>query len=102
MIDHRTIVIFGALVAFLIGLLVAEYYYLKAARHSNHVVPATIIKNSQHVVWQKVFYYGLFLTFLFADHVLKIRVPEACYYLDVFAIAGGDIQKLANRFFRLR
>lgn len=91
-----------ALVALLIGLLVAEYHWRKSLKQANHVVPTAITKNSSKIVWQKTFYYGLFITFLLADHLLDIKLPEACYYLDVFALVGGDIQKLANKFFRLK
>lgn len=91
-----------AMVGLLAGLLIAEYYYKKAARHTNHVMPATIIKNSHHVMQQKLFYYGFFLTILFAEYVLHINVPEPVYWLDGFAIAGGDVQKLAVKFFRLK
>jgi divalent metal cation (Fe/Co/Zn/Cd) transporter len=101
MINHQEIVIFSALIAFLIGLIVAEVYARKAYRSANRVVPTAIIKNSQHIVWQKLFYYGVFLTFALLTW-LGVHVPEACYYLDVFAIAGGDVQKLANRFFRFK
>jgi hypothetical protein len=90
-----------ALSGLLIGLLVAEYNYKKARHHASHVVPATIVNNANKIVWQKVFYYGFFCTILFAEFVLKINVPEPVYWLDAFAIAGGDVQKLANKFFRL-
>lgn len=96
-----TYIIFG-LVAVLIGLLIAEFHWKKSMHQANHVVPAAMTKNSNKVVWQKSFYYGLFLTFLAADHLTNVKIPEACYYLDVFALVGGDIQKLANKFFRLK
>jgi hypothetical protein len=101
MITHEQIVIFGALLAFLIGLLVAEFYARKSYKSANRVVPTAIVKNSHHIVNQKLFYYGVFLTFAIVSW-LGVHVPEACYYLDVFAIAGGDVQKLANRFFRFK
>lgn len=90
-----------ALTGMLIGLLVAEYHWRKSMAHANHVVPAAITKNSNKIVWQKFFYYAVLCTLFAADHVLKIHVPEPVYWLDAFALAGGDVQKLANKFFRL-
>jgi hypothetical protein len=90
-----------ALSGLLAGLVVAEIAWRKSMHHVNHVVPAAITKNSNKVVWQKVFYYGVLLTFFGAERFLGLHIPEPVYYIDVFAIAGGDIQKLANKFFRL-
>ncbi len=101
-VDPHVAYSFAALAGLLVGLIVAELYYHKAKKHANHVVPAIIVKNSAHIYRQKLWYYGLFCTFLFSEYVLKVHIPEACYYLNVFAIAGGDIQKLATKFFRLK
>ena len=95
-------ILIGASVGLLAGLIVAEIAYKKSARHADHVVPATIVNNHYHVVNQKLFYYIFFLTILFAEFALKIRIPEPVYWLDGFAIAGGDVQKLASKFFRLK
>jgi hypothetical protein len=97
----HTYILIASLAGLLIGLLVAEYHYLKARSHANHVVPATLVNNSNKVVWQKLFYYGILCTLLAAEHFLHVNVPEPVYWLDAFAIAGGDVQKLANKFFRL-
>lgn len=92
----------AALVALLIGLLIAEYHWRKSLKQANHVVPTAITKNSNKIVWQKFFYYAVLCTLFAADHVLKINIPEPVYWLDAFALAGGDVQKLANKFFRLK
>ena len=97
----NTFNIIACLVGLLVGLSVAEYHYLKARRHASNVVPATLVNNSNKIVWQKVFYYGILCTLLGAEHFLNVNVPEPVYWLDAFAIAGGDVQKLANKFFRL-
>jgi hypothetical protein len=100
--NTHTTVVFVSLVGFLFGLVVAEVAYKRASKHAAHVVPATIVNNHKKVVNQKLFYYGFFLTILFAEYVLHIKIPEPVYWLDGFAIAGGDVQKLANKFFRLK
>lgn len=99
---HQTNILIGAAVGLLTGLIVAEIAYKKSAKHANHVKPATIVNNHYRIVNQKLFYYVFFLTILFAEAVLKIRVPEPVFWLDGFAIAGGDVQKLATKFFRLK
>jgi hypothetical protein len=100
--NNHTLILMASLIGLLIGLIVAEIQYKKASRHADHVVPATIVNNHKKVINQKLFYYGFFLTILFSEYVLHIKVPEAVYWLDGFAIAGGDVQKLANKFFRLK
>jgi hypothetical protein len=92
---------FFAATGLLVGLVIAEIAWRKSMHHVNHVVPAAITKNANKIVWQKFFYYGVLLTLFGVEHFLGLRVPEPVYYIDVFAIAGGDIQKLANKFFRL-
>lgn len=99
---HQKAILIGAAIGLLVGLIVAEIAYKKAAKHAQHVKPATIVNNHYKVVNQKLFYYIFFLTILFAEFVLHIRVPEPVYWLDGFAIAGGDVQKLATKFFRLK
>ena len=94
--------ILAALTAMLIGLLVAEYHWRKSLHEANHVVPTAITKNSNKIVWQKFFYYAVLCTLFAADHFLNVKVPEPVYWLDAFALAGGDAQKLANKFFRLK
>lgn len=91
----------GSLIGLLIGLLVAEYYYIKSRKHASGVVPATIVNNSHHIVKQKFFYYGVLVT-LFFVHVRFSVHSDVLYWLVGFAIAGGDVQKLAVKFFRLR
>lgn len=101
-IDRYHILLLFAAVGLAIGLFVAEHQYHKSARRTNHVMPATIIKNSSKIADQKVAYYALLVFFVACDYILKIPIPEACYSLIVFAIIGGDIQKIANKFLRLR
>lgn len=100
--DKTTYILIASLVGLLFGLLVAEIAYKRSANHASHVKPATIVNNHYRVVNQKLFYYGFFLTILFAEYVLHIKIPEPVYWLDGFAIAGGDVQKLATKFFRLK
>lgn len=90
-----------ALVGLLVGLVIAEIAWRKSLKHASHVVPAAITRNSNKIVWQKVFYYGVLCTLLGAEHFMHVNIPEPVYWLDAFAIAGGDVQKLANKFFRL-
>lgn len=99
---HNLYILIGAIVGLLVGLLVAEIFFKKSAKHTNHVVPATIIRNSQHIVQQKLVYYATLSTFIGAQFFLNIKIPDLCYSLIVFAIVGGDIQKLATKFFRLK
>lgn len=61
-----------------------------------------VAKVHSHMLFVRAFYYILFLTVIFAQHVLNIHIPDAVYYLDVFALLGGDVQQLASRFFRLK
>lgn len=98
----HTNTILGSLGGLLIGLSVAEIYYLKARKHASHVVPATIVNNSHSIVKQKVFYYAVLLSLFFVEWKLNIKVNDALYWLVGFAIAGGDVQKLAVKFFRLK
>lgn len=100
--EHTAILAITAAVGLLVGLVVAEVAYKKSAKHASHVTPATIVNNHYKVINQKLFYYGVFLTILFAERVLDIKIPEPMYWLTGFAIAGGDVQKLANKFFRLK
>ena len=100
--SHQTNILIGAAIGLLFGLVVAEIAYKRSARHANHVKPATIVNNHYRVVNQKLGYYIFFLTILFAEFVLHIKIPEPVYWLDAFAIAGGDVQKLATKFFRLK
>lgn len=100
--SHQINILIGAVAGLVLGLIVAEIAYKKAARHAQYVKPATIVNNHYRVVNQKLFYYIFFLTILFSEFVLHIRIPEPVYWLDGFAIAGGDVQKLATKFFRLK
>ena len=100
-IDHINILL-ASLLGLFFGLLVAEYFYIKARTHASHVVPATIVNNSKHIVSQKVFYYLLLINLFAVDHYLKIRFPGEVYTLIIFAIVGGDFQKLATKIFRLK
>lgn len=95
-------IIIGALIGLLIGLLIAEIGFRKSAKHANHVVPATIVNNHTSVVKQKIIYYGVLVTFLGSSFLLGVKIPDLCYSLVSFAIVGGDIQKLATKFFRLK
>jgi hypothetical protein len=99
---QHTYTIIGSLGGLLIGLSVAEFYYLKARKHASHVVPATIVNNSHWVIKQKLFYYAVLLTLFFIEVYFQLKVNDALYWLVGFAIAGGDVQKLANKFFRLK
>lgn len=101
MITEHTNIILGSLGGLLIGLVVAEYYFLKARNHASHVVPATIVNNSHHIVNQKMFYYCVLLTLFVAQSRFGIH-NDVLYWLVGFAIAGGDVQKLAVKFFRLK
>lgn len=100
--QHETFILISSLAGLLAGLLVAELAYKKSAKRTHHVKPATIIVNSHNVVWQKLTYYGTLVTFIGADFFLSIRVPELCYSLVVFAIVGGDVQKLSTKFLRVK
>lgn len=84
------------------GLIIAEIAWRKAMHHANHVVPAAITKNSNKIVWQKIFYYGVLGSLLVFQKLSGVAVPEPVYWLVSFAIAGGDVQKLANKFFRIK
>lgn len=99
--DHPIIIIASA-AGLVVGLLVAEYFYIKSRNHASHVVPATIVNNSHRIVQQKLFYYAVLLTLFFVEFQFHIRVNEALWWLTGFAIVGGDVQKLANKFFRLK
>lgn len=99
---HETYILVAGLVGLLLGLLVAEIAFKKSAHHASHVVPGTIVNNHYKVVKQKLIYYGVLLTFLLAEFLLRIDIPDLCYSLIAFAIVGGDIQKLATKFFRLK
>ena len=101
MSEQNTYTLIAALVGLLIGLLIAEFQYRKARTHASHVVPATIVNNSAKIVHQKVFYYCVLLTLFAVEHLFTLQVPQPLYWLTGFAIAGGDVQKLANKFFRL-
>lgn len=100
--NTHTILIICALFGLLFGLIIAEIQWRKSMHHANHVVPAAITKNSNKIVWQKIFYYAVMCTLLLFDKLLGVHVPEPVYWLDAFALAGGDVQKLANKFFRLK
>lgn len=99
---HTAATISAGLVGLLVGLLVAEIAYKKAARHANHVVPAIIINNSHKVVKQKQWYIAILLLFIAAQALLKVEVPGECYTLVVCALVGGDLQKIASKYIRLR
>lgn len=101
-IDRYHIILLFSVAGLLFGLFVAEYYFHKSARHTNHVMPATIIVNSKNIAHQKIIYYGMFVSLVACRYLLSIDIPEACYTLVVFAIVGGDIQKIANKMFRLK
>lgn len=92
----------ASLTGLLIGLVVAEVAYKKAAKHANHVVPAIIINNSHKVVQQKKAYIGLLAFFVFSQALLQVAVPGECYTLVVCALVGGDLQKIASKHLRLK
>lgn len=98
---HNLNILIAVLTGLLIGLSVAEYYYRKSRQHANHVVPATIVNNSHRIVQQKLFYYIVLLSLFCIQYVFNTKVPDPLYWLVGFSIAGGDVQKLANKFFRL-
>lgn len=101
-VDRWHILLLFAVIGVLIGLFVAEYYFHKMQRRTNHVMPATIIRNSHNIAQQKLIYYALFLTMLACQYLLKINIPEVCYSIVTFAIVGGDIQQIANKILRLK
>ena len=102
MLDTTQWIAFGSIVGLLVGLIIAEIGWKKSAKHASHVVPATIVNNSQHIIRQKIIYYGVLVTFIGSTVLFRVHIPDLCYSFISFAIVGGDIQKLANKFFRLK
>lgn len=102
MYTHTTAIIIASLVGLLVGLLIAEFAWKKSSRHASHVVPATIVNNHYRVVKQKYFYFAVLLSLIGAQVLFSVHTPEPVFWLIGFAVAGGDVQLLANKFFRLK
>lgn len=98
---HTSALVITGLIGLLVGLLVAEVFYKKAARKDN-VVPAIILRNAHHIVQQKQAYYALLGVFIVSQWLLTVKVPGECYTLVVCAIVGGDLQKIATKYLRLK
>jgi hypothetical protein len=65
-------------------------------------IPTKTDNTGGHLLLFRVGNYCVLITFLVADRLFGIKVPDACYYMVVFAVLGGDVQALFYRFFKLR
>jgi len=91
-----------ALSGMLVGLIIAEISWRRSMKHTHHVVPAAIVTNSRKIVQQKQIYLGLLAIFILAQWLVNVVVPAECYTLVVFALVGGDVQKIASKHIRFK